>query len=131
MITLSRISIIIAVALLAVFTRGQAAQAAEGIEKPALLVLVVSPETDSSLIKGIADLLKEHNVTVSFSNWKQATHQRASGFDLVIIAGECGRRARFDRSRVVLDYDVPVLGIGSYGCHYFGLTKLKNGHPYT
>ena len=90
-------------------------------------VLIVSPEPDG-LAREFEELLGEHDVPATVATWAQASAERARGFDLVIVTGK-GRS--IERSGVVLDYDRPVLGIGPYGCKYFGLMQLKNGHPHT
>ena len=60
-------------------------------------------------------------------DWKTATVEHAKKFDLVVVAGK-GRNLG---KNVVTGYDRPVLGVGNYGHHYFGRTRLKHGHPYS
>ena len=94
---------------------------------PAPTVLIVSTEK-GGLAAEFAELLGDHDIPATVSLWEQATAERAREFDLVLITAP-GRRV--DEERVVFDYDRPVLGVGSYGCVYFGLLKLKHGHPHT
>ncbi len=92
-----------------------------------LKVLLVS-EYSGGEAEGIKALLDEHGAEVTISQWGQSSAELAKGFDLVIVGGT-GRR--LDAAAAVLDYEGAVLGLGPYGCKYFGLMKLKNGHPYT
>jgi hypothetical protein len=86
--------------------------------------LVVSP--DGGI--WVKTLLENHGVAVTVVGWSAATVGYARDFDLVIVTGS-GRT--INEGEVVKGYDRPVLGIGPYGCKYFGLLKLKNGWPYT
>jgi len=100
----------------------------EGINsKTSLKVLFVS-EFRSGEAQEIKKLLEMNNAGVTISEWKEATAERAKDFDLVIIGGST---RKVYRDKVVLDYETAVLGLGPYGCKYFGLLRLKNGHPYT
>jgi hypothetical protein len=90
-------------------------------------VLIVSPVKG-----GLADefrlLLEKHGQRVAVALWNDASTRLARDFDLVIVTGP-GRAVK--RSEAVLDFGRPVLGVGPYGCKYFGLLNLKHGHPYT
>ena len=90
-------------------------------------VLIVSP-TGGGLAAEFAELLEEHAIPVTVALWEEAGAERAREFDLVLVTGP-GRNV--DKARIVTDYDVPVLGVGPYGCKYFGTLGLKHGHPYT
>jgi len=94
---------------------------------PSLRVLIVSAG-DDSCADGFKDLLVHHGVVAAVHPWKEATVEKSRKFDLVMIVGK-GRR--ISRAGIVVDYRRPVLGVGPYGCKYFGRLKLKNGHPYT
>jgi hypothetical protein len=94
---------------------------------PPLRVLIVSGGENSGA-GGFKDLLEKHGIATEVVPWKEASADKARAFDLVMIVGQ-GRRIR--STDLVLDYDRPVLGVGPYGCMYFGRLKLKNGHPYT
>jgi hypothetical protein len=98
-----------------------------GEKAQALEVLIVSPGQEAET-KALQELLEAHGLSVTLLGWEAATRERAASFDLVIVTGP-GRR--IEPEEVVLDYNRPILGIGPYGCRYFGLLKLKNGHPYT
>ena len=98
-----------------------------GEKVQALEVLVVTPGKGTET-KALQEILDTHGLSVTRLDWEAATRERAESFDLVIVTGSA---RRIERDRVVLDYNRPVLGMGPYGCSYFGLLKLKNGHPYT
>lgn len=90
-------------------------------------VLIVSTEK-GGLAAEYAELLRDHDILATIALWEDASAERAREFDLVIVTAP-GRS--LDAEKVVTDYDRPVLGIGSYGCVYFGALKLKHGHPHT
>jgi len=94
---------------------------------PAPRVLIVSSARDG-LAAEFHELLGERGVESQVAVWEEATAERARAFDLVLVTG-AGRV--IDRDRVVLDYDRPVLGVGQYGCAYFGLLRLKHGDQHT
>jgi hypothetical protein len=95
---------------------------------PPLRVLIVSPEKTGPA-EEFRQLLEHYSISVDVANWQTASTDYAQEYDLVLVTGTKARGLR--REDVVTGYTVPVLGIGSYGCHYFGLDKFKNGHPYT
>ncbi len=94
---------------------------------PALKVLLVS-EFKGDEAREIKKLLEEHNATVTVVRWRDAASGQARDFDLTIIGGT-GRNVR--RGKSALAFEGAVLGLGPYGCKYFGSLRLKNGHPYT
>ena len=98
-----------------------------GEKGQALEVLIVTPAHGTET-RALQELLDAHGLTSTLLGWKAATREHAESFDLVIVTGA---ERRIERDEVVLDYTRPVLGMGPYGCRYFGLHELKNGHPYT
>jgi hypothetical protein len=102
----------------------RAGSSAEGAApERSLKVLIVCP--DRAYGPGIKQLLEQHKVAVTIMPVNQATPARAREFDLVVVTG----RSRYAPS--MPEYDRPVLGVGPYGCSYFGSLHLKNGQPYT
>lgn len=89
-------------------------------------VLLVCPEKEPA--EGFAALLKEAGFEVEGALPGPEAVERSGRFELVLLAGKSRRP---DRGATGLEFPVPVLGLGPYGCGYFGLLKLKNGHPYT
>ncbi len=109
--------------LLPLFGSGAPAVSEDGAPK----VLIVSPEA-GGIAEDLQEFLDEHDISATIANWSTATAEHAQGFDLVLVCGEGNTAERF---KVVLDYDRPVLGVGPYGCAYFGLLDLKPGSPHT
>ncbi len=118
--------LVLALLLLVLLSGTRSALGQEG-ETAALKVLVISGN-DPALAGGFKNLLAQHGITSTVHAWTEATRERARAFDLVLVTGK-GRR--FRERNPILDFGRPVLGVGSYGCVYFGRFKLKNGHPYT
>ena len=98
----------------------------EASGKP-LKILLVSPYTTETQ-RGIKTLLDKNGAEVTISQWGQVGTEWARVFDLVIVSG-WGRALLQGDS--LPDFDGAVMGMGSYGCTYFGKFKLKNGLPYT
>lgn len=89
-------------------------------------VLIVTPEPDG-LAEEFRALLDKYAIPSTVVKWEAATVERARDFDLVMVVGA----GRTITGEVELEFDRPVLGVGPYGCKYFGLMRLKNGHPHT
>ncbi len=96
-------------------------------DPPAPRVLIATPEPDG-VAEEYRELLEESGIPATVLAWEEATVERARDFDLVVVAGD---RRTVDEDRAVCGYDRPVLGIGPYGCRYFGHQRLKNGYPHT
>ena len=96
------------------------------IDRP-LDVLLVSAYWGNEAT-AIEDLLERHGARVTIAGWSDASAKRAEKYDLVIVGGP--NRLLHGRE-AVLDYEGAVLGLGSYGCAYFGKLKLKGGLPET
>jgi hypothetical protein len=90
-------------------------------------VLIVTPDPEGPG-RDFEALLSDHDIPATVVTWEVATVEFARDYDLLMVTG-LGRSIEGDG--VVTGYDRPVLGIGPYGCTYFGSMKLKNGHPYT
>ena len=90
-------------------------------------VLIATPDPDG-VAEEYRELLEDRGIPAIVLPWEEATVERARDFDLVVVAGD---RRTVDEDRAVCGYDRPVLGIGPYGCRYFGHQRLKNGHPHT
>lgn len=97
-----------------------------GAERTPPSVLIVTPEPEG-LAEEFRALLTRYEIPATVVDWEEGTIERARDFDLVMVVG-AGRSISSD---VETGYDRPVLGVGPYGCKYFGLMRLKNGHPHT
>ncbi len=100
---------------------------APGENPSAPRVLIISPERDG-LAAEFHALLSDHDIPAVIAQWREATPERAREFDLVLVTGS-GRTV--NEEQAVLDLDRPVLGVGQYGCAYFGLLRLKHGAQHT
>ncbi len=124
---LSRLSIALAILLVALDSPGIAEEIAPRKALAGTRVLVVSPAAEKGHGVWIETLLRDSGATVERTGWRKATVEHARKFDLVVVTGP-RRRAT---GKEVRDYDRPVLGIGSYGHVVFGLSRLKHGSPFS
>jgi len=100
---------------------------AQGTLGEPLRVLLVSPYPGAGE-RGVKTLLDKNGAAVSVLPWNRCNGRIAGRFDLVIVGGS--QRAMLGRD-ALRGYQGPVLGMGSFGCAYFGTHKLKHGLPYS
>ena len=98
-------------------------------EETRLSVLIVSDSGGEARAAGFAELLAEHGVDsdVTGGSYTEGAQKRVAEYDLVILVGK-------SRPRLITpvhEFEKPVLGVGPFGCAYFGKLHLKNGQPYT
>jgi hypothetical protein len=97
-------------------------------DKTPLKIMIACQDKTGPCATELKAFLDQQGIQAVLADWNEAGKEAADHFDLVIV---CGDTRYIKRENAVLDYGKPVLGYGPYGCNYFGLLDLKNGHPYT